>query len=81
MKDNSYAFTQELRLETTDYEEERTLQGRYEYEKDTYRFHRFRIITEAGIEGVIYIPRKMDPIPTRLILECALPESNKADEE
>lgn len=81
MRNDAYLMTQELRLETRDYETEKTVEGKYEYEKDTFRYHRLRIVTDKGIAGNIYIPRDLDPFPTRLILEYARPESNGEDEE
>jgi hypothetical protein len=81
MRKNTNLMTQELRLETTDYETEKTVVGTYEYDKDTFRYHRLRIVTDKGIGGSIYIPRDLDPFPTRLILEYARPESNSEDEE
>jgi len=38
------------------------------YEQDSKRFHRFQVITEAGIVGTI-VPKNAEAMPKKLILE------------
>lgn len=48
---------------------EKEIKGQFKYEQDSKRYHRFRIETKEGIVGTIYIPKDMEPLPDRLILE------------
>ena len=36
--------------------------GQFKYEQDSKRFHRFRIETDSGITGSIYIPKNKNDI-------------------
>ena len=49
--------------------EEKEIKGLFKYEKDSKRYHRFQIETDAGIVGTIYVPKDMEPMPKKLILE------------
>ena len=51
--------------------EEREMKGLFRYEKDSKRYHRFQIETNAGIVGTVYIPKTIKTVPKRLILEYA----------
>ena len=58
-------------------------QGKMAYEQDSKRFHRFRIETEAGITGSIYIPKDLKPMPKRLVLDyqaAAQPDGKASNE-
>ena len=50
-------------------ENQKQAEGKFQYDKDTKGYHRFRIISPDGIEGTIYIPRDFEPIPDRLVLD------------
>jgi hypothetical protein len=40
------------------------------YEQDSKRYHRFKVVDpDAEILGTLYIPKQMNPIPKRLVLE------------
>ena len=44
--------------------------GKFQYQQDSKRFHRFQILTgSAGIVGTVYIPRDKKSMPKRLVLE------------
>ena len=51
--------------------EEKTINGKFRYEQDSKRFHRFQIETDEGIVGTVYVPkdRQGAPMPKKLILE------------
>jgi hypothetical protein len=40
------------------------------FEQDSRRYHRFKVVDPDGqIVGSLYIPKQMNPIPKRLVLE------------
>jgi len=41
------------------------------HEQDSKRYHRFKIETEAGIVGTVYIPKEIEAMPKKLALEYA----------
>ena len=43
--------------------------GLFRYEKDSKRFHRFQVETEEGIVGTVYVPKSIETMPQRLILD------------
>ena len=47
------------------------IKGKFVFEKDTKRYHRFEIVFDEDITGIIYIPINIEPMPERLILEYA----------
>lgn len=51
--------------------EEKEVKGKFRYEQDSKRYHRFQLETDVGIVGTVYIPkdRKGAPMPKKLILE------------
>jgi len=52
---------------------EKEIKGRFRYEKDSKRYHRFNIELEkrVGIVGNIYIPKDTDAMPKKITLEYA----------
>ncbi len=50
---------------------EKETKAQFRYEQDSKRFHRFRIESDEGIVGTIYISKDMakDGIPERITLE------------
>jgi hypothetical protein len=52
---------------------EKEIKGKFRYEKDSKRYHRFNIELEKGVEvvGNIYIPKGIDTMPKKIILEYA----------
>lgn len=52
-------------------DEKEEVTGQFRYERDSKRFHRFQIETEEGVVGMVYIPKEMEPMPTKLVLEYA----------
>ena len=49
--------------------EAKEVKGQFKYEQDSKRFHRFKIETDAGVVGTIYIPKDMTPLPDKLVLD------------
>lgn len=47
------------------------INGQFRFDKDSKRFHRFKIETDEGIVGTIYVPKDNDGIPEKLILAYA----------
>lgn len=47
------------------------IKGRFIFEKDTKRYHRFKIVFDEDMSGTIYIPKEIEPMPERLILGYA----------
>ena len=50
---------------------EKEITGKFRYEQDSKRYHRFQIETDAGVVGTIYIPKTIEAMPKKLILEYA----------
>lgn len=75
MTDNTILETQEESMETTEQEKDTVVEGKYLYDKDTFKFHRFRILADEGIGGSIYIPKTRKTLPKRLILKYFRSES------
>ncbi len=51
--------------------EEKEVIGKFRYEQDSKRFHRFTIETDTGIVGTVYVPKDKQSMPKKLILEYA----------
>ena len=51
--------------------EKKEIAGKFRYEQDSKRFHRFQIETDAGIVGTVYVPKNIEAMPKKLILEYA----------
>jgi hypothetical protein len=51
--------------------EEKEVRGKFRYEQDSKRYHRFTIETDAGIVGTVYVPKDKESMPKKLILEYA----------
>lgn len=51
--------------------DQKEIKSLFRYEQDSKRYHRFQIETDAGIVGVVYVPKNMDGVPKKLILEYA----------
>jgi len=47
--------------------------GKFRFDQDSKRFHRFKIETESGIVGTVYIPKDMggNKLPKKITLEYA----------
>jgi hypothetical protein len=45
-----------------------TVKGKFNYDKDTFRYHRFLVKGEEGLTGVIYVRRDRD-VPEKVVLE------------
>jgi len=41
------------------------VKGKFTYEQDSKRYHRFQFETDAGIVGTVYVPKTMDRIPKK----------------
>ena len=51
--------------------EAKEIKGLFRYEQDSKRYHRFKIETEAGIVGTVYVPKDIEAMPKKLALEYA----------
>jgi hypothetical protein len=51
--------------------EEKEVTGTFKYQQDSKRYHRFKIETDSGIVGTVYIPKDKQSMPKKLILEYA----------
>ncbi len=51
--------------------EEKEVKGKFQYEQDSKRYHRFKIETDTGIVGTVYVPKDKESIPKKLVLEYA----------
>lgn len=45
------------------------VKGKFRFDQDSKRYHRFQIETNVGIVGTVYVPKSADGVPKRLILE------------
>lgn len=45
--------------------------GKFRYEKDSKRFHRFQVETDEGVVGTIYVPKNIKEMPKKLVLAYA----------
>ena len=48
--------------------DEKEVTGIFKYEQDSKRYHRFKIETDTGIVGTVYVPRDKESMPRKLIL-------------
>ena len=55
--------------------EEKTITGKFRFDQDSKRYHRFQIETDAGIVGTIYIPKDKESMPKKITLEYANKEN------
>jgi hypothetical protein len=51
--------------------DEKEVAGKFRYEQDSKRYHRFKIETDAGIVGTVHVPRDKRTMPKKIILERA----------
>ena len=51
--------------------DEKEVNGQFRFDQDSKRFHRFKIETDVGVVGTIYIPKDMggSKLPKKMILE------------
>ena len=52
------------------------IQGKFTFDQDSKRYHRFQVETEAGVVGMLYIPKNMQPLPDKIVLDRAERESS-----
>ena len=55
MKKGAEVMTE--RVLQIDFDEERNVNGFFDYEPDSKRYHRFQIKTDKGIVGTMYVPK------------------------
>ncbi len=51
--------------------EEKEVHGKFRFDQDSKRFHRFQIETDVGIVGTIYVPKNKESMPKKITLEYA----------
>jgi len=47
------------------------VKGKFRYDRDTLRSHCFKIETDEGVHGIVFVPNNRDCMPKRLILDYA----------
>ena len=52
-------------------DEKKEIIGKFKFDQDSKRFHRFQIETDVGIVGTIYIPKDKESMPKKITLEYA----------
>jgi hypothetical protein len=57
--------------------EKTEITGKFRFDQDSKRFHRFKIETETGIVGTVYIPKDMggEKLPKKITLNYANKDS------
>ena len=45
--------------------------GKFRYEKDSKRFHRFQVEADEGVVGTIYVPKNIKSMPKKIVLTYA----------
>ena len=48
---------------------ESEVKGKFRYQQDSKRYHRFQIETEDGVVRTIYIPKDLKPMPKIIMLD------------
>ncbi len=48
---------------------DRTETGTFTFERNTKTYHRFIVVTPSGVTGTLYLPKTLEPLPKRLVLE------------
>jgi len=58
-------------------DDKKEVTGQFRFDQDSKRFHRFKIETESGIVGALYIPKNMggEKLPKKITLEYARKDS------
>ena len=56
-------------------DEKKEIIGKFKFDQDSKRFHRFQIETDVGIVGTVYIPKDKESMPKKITLEYANKES------
>ena len=51
--------------------EDKNINGKFRFDQDSKRYHRFQIETDVGIVGTIYIPKDKESMPKKITLEYA----------
>ena len=51
--------------------EQKEVTGKFRYEQDSKRFHRFKIETDTGVVGTVYVPKDKVSMPKKIVLEYA----------
>jgi hypothetical protein len=51
--------------------DEKEIKGKFRYDQDSKRYHRFKIETDEGIVGTVYVPKNKNSMPKKVILEYA----------
>ena len=54
-------------------EKEKNITGKFRFDQDSKRFHRFQIETDVGVVGTLYIPKDLggSKLPKKITLEYA----------
>ena len=56
---------------------EKEIKGKFRFDQDSKRFHRFQIETDVGIVGTVYIPKDIggEKLPKKITLDYANKDS------
>lgn len=49
--------------------DQKEVRGKFRFEQDSKRYHRFQIEADGGIVGTVYVPKDRKAMPMKLILE------------
>lgn len=49
--------------------ESKEVKGTFIFDQDSKRYHRFKIETDAGVVGTLYVPKDADCIPKTIMLK------------
>ena len=47
------------------------IRGKFRYNQDSKRYHRFQVETESGVVGTIYVPKEIEAMPKKIVLDYA----------
>ena len=54
---------------TEETKEQKEVEGTFKYNGDSKRYHRYDLKVDEDIVGSLYVPRDIDKIPDRIVLE------------
>ena len=56
-------------------QENNEVTGKFQFDQDSKRFHRFQIKTDCGIVGTVYVPKDKESMPKKITLSYANKDS------
>jgi len=49
--------------------EEKISKGKFQYDKDSAKYHRYQLKAAGGIVGTLYVPKDAEDIPDSIVLK------------